>query len=156
MNIMGGKSRWREREGMHVHFEGVKLCRVTVWKTKLQGNGSRKLRWLLWIMKTFVFVLTLQSWPLCNAQTFNSSHAATIRMCVHCRALKIQNSSILGSSRNINSSITEGLTNKGYVQSFMAECILEVWDSILHLVTGCLDRFCVVFLSTSRYVWIVL
>jgi len=128
MNIMSGKSRRRarEREGMHVHFEGVKLCKVTVWKTKLQGKGSRKLIWMLWIMKTFDFVLTLQSWPLCNAQTFNSSHAATIRMCVHCRAFKIQNSSIFGSSRKINPSITEGLTNNGYVQSFMAECILEV------------------------------
>jgi len=78
-----------EREGMHVHFEWVKLCRVTVWKTKLNGNGSRKLRWMLWIMKTFVFVLTLQSWPLCNAQTFNSLHVATVWMCVLCRALKI-------------------------------------------------------------------
>ena len=73
-----------EREGMHVHFEGV-----TIPKSTLQGNGRIKLRWVLWIMRIFVFVLTLQSWPLCNAQTFNSSHAATMRLCVLCRALKI-------------------------------------------------------------------
>jgi hypothetical protein len=70
----------REKECMYlVHFEGVKLCGVTIQKTTLQGNGRRKLRWILWIMRISV-VLTLQSWVLCNAQTFNSSHATTIRM----------------------------------------------------------------------------
>jgi hypothetical protein len=28
-----------EREGMHVHFERVKLCKVTIWKTTLQEMG---------------------------------------------------------------------------------------------------------------------
>jgi hypothetical protein len=71
----------REKECIYLaHFEGVKLCGVTIQKTTLQGNGRRKLRWILSIMRISVVVLTLQSWALCNAQTFNSSHAATLRM----------------------------------------------------------------------------
>jgi hypothetical protein len=66
-NLDGG------REGMHVHIEGVKLI-------TLQGNGRRKLRWMLWIMRISIVVLTLQSCAVCNTQTFNSSHAATIQM----------------------------------------------------------------------------